>query len=163
MLARTVIPANLARKMDETRTFCRTCVGGQIGSDGGWHAFTRLGHAAAAQAPRTTFEHDAACQTQDVSGTFKGNLRMRNRAAGLHARRCSACVHTAVICFASHATRRRRFIIHPNTATRAARAMCGHPQLPCAAGVWAIRNLPGSLARKPLNSWRGAAKFFYDV
>lgn len=116
MLARTVISANLARKMDETRTFCRTCVGGQIGCDGGWHAITRLSHAVAALAPRTTFEHDAACQTQDVSGTVKGNLRMRNRAAGLHARRCSACVHTAVICFASHATRRRRFIIHPNTA-----------------------------------------------
>ncbi len=93
MLARTVIPANLARQTDEACTFHRTCVGGQIGSDGGWHAITRLSHAVAALAPRITFEHDAACQTQDVSGTFKGNLRMRNSAAGLLARRCSACTH----------------------------------------------------------------------
>lgn len=138
MLARTVIPANLARKMDETRTFCRTCVG--------WHAFTRLGHAAAAQAPRTTFERDAACQTQGLSNTFKGNLRMRNRAAGLHAGRCSACTHGCYLlrqpCGAAQA------FYHSPEYRHAQREQCvgaGTFNLPCAEGMWAIRNLSGRL------------------
>ena len=146
MLARTVIPANLARKMDEPRTFCRTCVGGQIGSDGGWRAITRLGHAAAALAPRITFEHDAACQTQDVSGTFKGNLRMRNSAAGLHARRCSACTHGCYLlrqpCGAAQA------FYHSPEYRHAQREQCvgaGTFNLPCAEGMWVIRNLSGRL------------------
>ena len=115
-------------------------------SDGGWRAITRLGHAAAALAPRITFEHDAACQTQDVSGTFKGNLRMRNSAAGLLARRCSACTHGCYLlrqpCGAAQA------FYHSPEYRHAQREQCvgaGTFNLPCAEGMWVIRNLSGRL------------------